>query len=90
MKAKDWICTCGGSKVLYAHPSLPLRRLMCSNCEDVRYWLRVDPWPETSAEMNDPWFPERSPYPRDPNRWELTVRDKDFLADLRISGGLTS
>jgi hypothetical protein len=83
MKAKDWICTCGGSKVLYAHPHLPLRRLMCSNCQDVPYWLRVDPWPETSAEMDDPWFPERSPHRYD--RWELTVGDQDFLAGLKIS-----
>jgi hypothetical protein len=60
MRAKDWICSCGGFKVVYAHPLLPLRRLMCGVCEDVPHWLFADPRPELSAEINDPWFPERS------------------------------
>jgi hypothetical protein len=58
---------------------------MCGKCQDVPYWLRADPWPETSAELNDPWFPERSPYPREPNRWELTAGDQDWLLVMGIS-----
>jgi hypothetical protein len=65
---RPWICSCGRFKVLYAHPKLPLRRLMCRNCQDVPHWLHVDPWPETSAEMNDPFFPERSPTRKAPSQ----------------------